>query len=734
MKIKLKLSLIVIALIAVIVIGISFLLLRTASSISRDLSFKSIEYLTEEYASFWQGQENSHFRSLRLVASIMRDYDELDPASRRDRFDDVLQGALNSEQDWVFIYSVWKPNALDGMDSANIGRVGSTATGQYAMTWTRENGRVEARTAAEDQIAAAITYVSSANARRERMDDPEPRRINGRDAYLIRMMVPIINPKTNEVVGGVGCLISIDQIQENLMATIREREEISIMAMYFNNGFVLAHVFPDRINKMMLDVDMEYGSNRQTVNQTIRDGKNFSGSAHDPTLKTNIEYYITSFPVGNTDKTWSVTVGTSEAYVLKEVNTITRFVIICAAIAILAAAVIVYFISDRMFKPIIDVANTLKDIAQGEGDLTHIIAVNSKDEVGMMSSYFNQSMEKIKNLVIGIKKQATVLSDIGHNLVGNMTETASAINEITAHVQSITGRVLNQSASVTETNSTMEQITFNIDKLNQHVEFQTTSVSRSSSAVEEMLANIQSVTRTLVRNGENVEELTEASEVGRTGLQDVAADIQEIARESEGLMEINSVMENIASKTNLLSMNAAIEAAHAGEAGKGFAVVADEIRKLAESSSVQSKTISSVLMKIKGSIDKITKSTDNVLQKFEAIDSRVKTVVEQEENIRSAMEEQGQGSQQILEAITQVNQITQNVKDESKEMLSGSNEVIRESKNLETITQEISNGMNEMATGANQINAAILQVNDLCNRNQENIDLLVREVARFKVE
>jgi methyl-accepting chemotaxis protein len=259
-------------------------------------------------------------------------------------------------------------------------------------------------------------------------------------------------------------------------------------------------------------------------------------------------------------------------------------------------------------------------------------------------------------------------------------------------------------------------------------------VSQSSSAIEEMLANIQSVTQTLVKNASNVRELTEASEVGRTGLQGVAADIQEIARESEGLLEINAVMENIASQTNLLSMNAAIEAAHAGEAGKGFAVVADEIRKLAESSGEQSKTISGVLKKIKDSIDKITKSTEWVLNKFEAIDGGVRTVSEQEENIVRAMEEQNAGSKQILEAIGQLNEATQMVKGGTEEMREGSRQVIEESKNLEMATQEISKGMNEMAAGAEQINAAVTRVNGISGTNKESIDILVSEVSKFKVE
>jgi methyl-accepting chemotaxis protein len=232
---------------------------------------------------------------------------------------------------------------------------------------------------------------------------------------------------------------------------------------------------------------------------------------------------------------------------------------------------------------------------------------------------------------------------------------------------------------------------------------------------------------------ENVQTLKEAAEVGRGGLQEVATDIQEIARESEGLLEINSVMENIASQTNLLSMNAAIEAAHAGEAGKGFAVVADEIRKLAESSGEQSKTIVTVLKKISESIGKITKSTENVLNRFEAIDSGIKTVAEQGENIRQAMEEQGEGSKQLLQGTGNLNEITKQVKSGSEEMLVGSKEVINESQNLEKLTQEITGGMNEMATGAQQVNEAVNQVNEISVKNREAIDVLLEKISQFKV-
>jgi len=406
--------------------------------------------------------------------------------------------------------------------------------------------------------------------------------------------------------------------------------------------------------------------------------------------------------------------------------------IIIGGISVLSGLALVLFLLRQIFSPLTRINSILKEVSMGEGDLTGRIALVKDDEIGELAEYFNLTMEKIRNLVGIIKYKINGLNHTSFELSTNMGRTSTAVKQISANLDTMENLMVKQENGALEAGKAVGNIKENIDNLRKIIKEQTESVDRSSTAIEEMTANIHSVTQTLAENGKNVSALTEASENGRTGLELVAQEIQGIARDSEGLLQINSVMDNIASQTNLLSMNAAIEAAHAGEAGKGFAVVASEIRKLAESSGQQSRTTAAMLKKIKTSIDNITKSSNEVLERFGAIDSGVKTVSKHEQNILKAMEEQEIGGKQILDSINRLRDITSSVKKGSDDMDESGRTLVRDTDDFIKTSEETVDGMNEILKGINQINDSIVHVNDMSTENNRNFESLKRETNKFK--
>ena len=440
------------------------------------------------------------------------------------------------------------------------------------------------------------------------------------------------------------------------------------------------------------------------------------------------------FVVGKKMETgWVVMLRAPAKEFLSDVRILNRWMYLIGIAMLLIAALVVYWLSRRIISPIVRVAAALKDIAQGEGDLTVSLPVTGLDEIRNLSEYFNQTIGKIRMAIQSVDKNTDAMTKIGDELAQNMSETAGAANEISTHIEDVKRKIFTQASSVTETSATIEEIIQIIKQLNGSIATQAASVAESSSAIEEMVANIASITKTLERTDESIKSLASATSDGKETLHSSNAITQKIAEESGSLIEASGVIQHIASQTNLLAMNAAIEAAHAGEAGKGFAVVADEIRKLAEDSATQGKTITTTLKQFGTEIESLSNSAQSVEEKFNVIFNLSEQVKMMSNQLTEAMREQENASREVLTAIKNINAVTVEVNGGSAEMLKGGERAAKEMAILDDLTRVITGSMDEMTSGASYINTSVQEVNVITQKNKQSIAGLAAEVSKFKV-
>ena len=357
----------------------------------------------------------------------------------------------------------------------------------------------------------------------------------------------------------------------------------------------------------------------------------------------------------------------------------------------------------------------------------------NRSELGLIILAVNEFKRKSNHILGEVEHSAKRTSSESDDLVCNMDTTKANVTNITEAIQKIKLEIENQSAGVQESNSSIEQIMGNIRSLNNTIESQAAGVTQSSAAVEEMVANIASVSQILEKNTEVVNLLSDASDKGQQQVKIAVETAEGVLQQSAGILQASSIIQNIASRTNLLAMNAAIESAHAGEAGKGFAVVAEEIRKLAEQSSSQSKSIDENLHSLSDAISHITVDIGHVKTAFESIYELSQKVRQQEGVIANAMEEQNAGNQQVLEAMRSISDTTLEVKNGSAEMLIGGEQILKEMQQLQEITTNISVTMNQITNFSQHITDAVAVTTASTNSTKESLTGLLNELDGFKL-
>ena len=374
----------------------------------------------------------------------------------------------------------------------------------------------------------------------------------------------------------------------------------------------------------------------------------------------------------------------------------------------------------------------MRRLASGDADLTIRLPVKGNDEFAHISGNVNTFIIMLQTIVEELSKAQESLTEIGQSLGSNAQQSASATAEIMANIQGVRKQSENQSEAVANTTGVLGNSSASMNHLSDLVENQSAGITESSAAIEEMLGNITSVTNSVHRMADSFKELGVTVADGKNKLTNVDGKVNEIAEQSKMLIQANQIISQIASETNLLAMNAAIEAAHAGKAGEGFSVVANEIRKLAETSSTQSKNINAELKQISSSIKDVVSLSKDSQAAFGLIVTHLDSTDTIIHEIDNAMSEQENASRQIFGALSDMRNQAIEVSEKSQEVNNGIVAVTRDMDSVSQISSIILGSMDEMTAGAQEISTASQSVADLAIQTKQNIELMSEKLGKFK--
>ncbi len=423
------------------------------------------------------------------------------------------------------------------------------------------------------------------------------------------------------------------------------------------------------------------------------------------------------------------------AYELMEtISTMKIKMLVFTVLGILLALAVFMVIIHFFFKKMNNVVGRMQEIAGGGSDLTVRIPVGGDNEIGELSAACNRVMDTMQNMVKTVSSSVNDLSFNSAEMLEQSIKMTEMVGEAENDIDVIEGKANNQADLVNQINGEVSEFRKSIVSFSSKVQEQSEAVSRSSSSVEQITATIDASDDTISKISSEYNEIVAETNANIANQRNITEQIVKIQQMAQNLYEANKIITSIASQTNLLAMNAAIEAAHAGEAGSGFSVVAEEIRNLAETSAHQTGSIKSIINDIEAAVGEMVNSSGKSEKAFARLGEKVTSLQGSVQQIQQGMNEQAAGAKEILDMM--------------RVLTKSSSEMSEASDTMNEETAAIAMGMQQISASSTDILASTAHTSDRLKQikmfaeessgtseNNEKLSETVRNIVdSYKVE
>ncbi len=405
---------------------------------------------------------------------------------------------------------------------------------------------------------------------------------------------------------------------------------------------------------------------------------------------------------------------------------------LCFALSVILAtyplAVIIVDLTKRMRHT----SKVMEEISQ-EGNLQHRVDITILDDFGVLTTSINKMIDKLSGMIRGLVESTETVSYSAKIINASVFNASTAINDFSTMLENIKNNSSEQNNLVLEADKNISNLARNVRVIKEHLLEQAQSVATISSSVTQMTANIGSVADTAEKARGSAELLTQKSQQGRESIQNAIETMVAIQKSSAEVQNFVNIIRNLASQTNLLSMNAAIEAAHAGEFGQGFAVVAEEVRNLAESSAQSARNIQQHIEEMIVTIEAGVKTINSAGESFMEISRGVEETANFVGEISQAMEEQKIGAAETQKATITVVDAVHAVNDLALTQSEDAQKVREFMRTVVTASESTLKAVQDGVIATMHLKESVHEVNDSATSNTQSVDVIEQQVGLFKV-